>query len=99
MYVEFSGVAVAYVYPEHMMGVVILNYLPWSLMAARNGVCKKVGSGSWFIGLLLRQGAAQLPETHLLLSGSSQDNFLQLATSSAAPAVPPFVRETLGFAL
>lgn len=34
----FSGVAVAHMYPELMMGAMLLCYLPCSLVAARNGV-------------------------------------------------------------
>lgn len=36
---------------------------------------------------------------HLLLPGSSQDHFLQLAMSAATPAVPVFVADALGTAL
>lgn len=35
---EFSGVIVAHIYPEHVMGVVVSPYFPWSWVAARNRV-------------------------------------------------------------
>ena len=81
----------ACVYLVHLMGAVVLCYLPWSLMTARNGVHDGV-SGSWFTELLLWWGRS---------SGSCDSsffqlakyNFLQLATLAAAPAVPPFLQE------
>lgn len=64
----------ACVYLVHLMGAVVLCYLPWSLMTARNGVHDGV-SGSWFTELLLWQGMKHWLLLPLLLPGISQDDF------------------------
>ena len=48
---KFTGVLVARVYLEHMMGAVVVYYLPSSCVAIRNGVCVNVGSGLWVHGI------------------------------------------------
>lgn len=57
------GVVVAHVFSEPMIGAVVLCYLLWSQVAARNGAYERVGDGSQdcFCG----QGAALAPETCL----------------------------------
>lgn len=44
----FSGVVVAHIYPDLMMGAVTLHYLPQRWVAARNWVCVLAAvHGSW----------------------------------------------------
>ena len=49
---KFAEVLVDHMCLEHMMGSVVLCYLPWSWLADMDEVPVNVGSGSWFTGLL-----------------------------------------------
>ena len=95
----FSGVVAVNVYLEHVMGAAVSHYLSWGWMAARDGVCEECGSDSNFTELVLWHEGQQCLLQPVLLPGSSQDYFLQLAVSAAAPAVPPFAGEALRIAL